>query len=85
MANKKIIVSESMLKNIIAEGLISETSISDVVSSKEFEKKVKSISTDIIKNDKSFEKEVKKIIIDALSETFKVLWQRGEFWKGMVK
>ena len=63
------------------ESIVNESNVTDIISSHEFEKKIK----DTIKNDKDFEKEVKKIIADALSETFKTLWQRNQFWKDMVK
>ena len=81
MANKKVIISESMMKRLVLENIINENSVSDIINSRDFEKKIK----DTIKNDKDFEKEVKKIIADALSEVFKNFWQRKDFWQGMVK
>lgn len=65
-----------------------EATIKDVINSKEFEKKVKTICKDICKSDKGYEQEVKKAvkkaIIDTLGETFRALWQRKSSWAPMV-
>lgn len=81
---KTLIITESAARQLMADHLLNESAVSDVINSSEFEKKVKSIYKDASKNDKDFkknvEKEVKKIIADALGNTFKTMWLRKEFW-----
>ena len=72
----------------MVDHIINESTISDVINSREFEKKVKSITKDSLKNDsdykKNIEKEIKKMISDALSNTFKTLWLRKDFWTNQM-
>lgn len=86
---KKLIITESQAKYAMFAGLLEEeATIKDVINSKEFEKKVKTICKDICKSDKGYEQEVKKAvkkaIIDTLGETFRALWQRKGSWAPMV-
>lgn len=85
---RKFIITENQAKAIMKHHILSEDVVSDVVKSAEFEKKVKNISKDSLKNDNDFKKEVekivKKIITDTLSSTFKTLWMRKEFWANQV-
>ena len=87
MSSKKIIISENAFKKIAMREMLSESTVDDVVNNKDFEKKVKTIVDNAIKNDrdikKELEKEIKKIIADSLSETFKTLWQRKMFWNNL--
>lgn len=89
MSSKKIIISESAFKKMAMRKMLSESTVDDIVNSRDFEKKVKTVIDNAIKNDrdikKDLEKEIKKIIADSLSETFKTLWQRKDFWSTMVK
>lgn len=86
---RKLIITESMMGRLMAESVLNEASASDIVNSNEFKAKIKDVVADAIKNnkgiEKTIEKEVKKIIASSLSEVFKTLWQRKDFWQGMVK
>lgn len=86
---RKLIITESMMNRLMVESVLSEANVSDVVNSTEFKTKIKDAVSDAIKNnkdvEKTIEKEVKKIIANSLSEVFKTLWQRKDFWQGMVK
>lgn len=86
---KKLVISESQARYAMMAGILNEdTAVRDIINSKEFEKKVKSICKDICKTDKGYEQEVrkavKKAIIDTLGETFRALWQRKSSWAPMV-
>lgn len=89
MGNKKIIISESAVKKMAVRKMLSEATVDDIMNSKDFEKRIKSAVENAVKNDrdikKTVEKEIKKIIADSLSEVFKTLWQRKDFWQGMVR
>ena len=86
---KKVIIKESVMNRLIAESILNESNVSDIVNSNEFKSRLKDAVNDAIKSNKDVEKtietEVKKIIADSLSEVFKTLWQRKDFWQGMVK
>ena len=77
------------MNRLIAESILNESNVSDIVNSNEFKSRLKDAVNDAIKSnkdvEKTIEKEVKKIIADSLSEVFKTLWQRKDFWQGMVK
>ena len=42
-------------------------------------------SIDSKMSSKEFEKKVKEISSEVISELFKILWQRNNFWKGAVR
>lgn len=80
---------EYVKNRLIAESILNESNVSDIVNSNEFKSRLKDAVNDAIKSnkdvEKTIEKEVKKIIADSLSEVFKTLWQRKMFWQEMVK
>lgn len=80
---------EYVKNRLIAESILNESNVSDIVNSNEFKSRLKDAVNDAIKSNKdvkkTIEKEVKKIIADSLSEVFKTLWQRKIFWQEMVK
>lgn len=82
---KKVIVSESMAKKLVMEGIITEGNIDDILKNQEFNKKVKDIAKDAIKNDKELEKQVKKIVAKSVDTLFKVLWQRSGFYQSEIQ
>lgn len=78
--SKKIIITESMAKQLMLEELLNEGLVDDVLKSQDFEKKVKKIAKDTQKTDKELEKMVKDIITKSLNKFFKILWQRSAFY-----
>lgn len=88
MADKKLILTESQFNRIMAESILSESNIDDIVKSRDFEKKVKETVASAIKNDKTIEKDleqkVKKVVVNCVSELFKTLWQRKSFYENML-
>lgn len=82
---KKVIVSESMAKKLVMEGIITEGNIDDILKNQEFNKKVKDIAKDAIKNDKELEKQVKKIVAKSVDTLFRTLWQRSVFYQSEIQ
>ena len=78
---KKVIINESTLKRIIAEGIISESELTKSDVSK--------IVKDSIKNDKDLnteiEKKVKALVATAVNTLFRTLWQRHNFYEDEIK
>lgn len=85
MANKKIILSESQYEQLVINSILTESNVDDIIRSRDFEKKIKDTVADAIKNDKSLEKDlekrIKKIVAKSVSELFRVLWQRKNFYE----
>ena len=63
---KKIIITESQLKESMSNLLIEELDKDDVV--------------DMFKKNREFEKRVKEISAGVVSELFRILWQRRAFY-----
>lgn len=73
---KKVIISESMMKKIVTESIISEAELS--------KDDVAKIVKDSVKNDKGLnkdiEKKVKKLVAQTVNTLFRTLWQRHNFY-----
>ena len=68
---KKIIITESQLKESMSNLLIEELDKDDVV--------------DMFKKNREFEKRVKEISAGVVSELFRILWQRLAFYDDIKK
>ena len=64
--SKKIIITETQLKESMSNLLIEELDKDDVV--------------DMFKKNREFEKRVKEIAAGVVSELFRILWQRRAFY-----
>jgi len=82
---KRVILNESQYEQLMINSLLIESNIDDMLKNRDFEKKIKDIVSTAIKNDKGIEKDlekrVKKIVAKSVSELFKVLWQRRQFYE----
>ena len=81
---KKIIISESMAKRLVSEGIINESGVEDILKNRDFKKGVKDTALDAIKKDKEVEKEIKKIVGKSVENLFKTLWQRSQIWTNSI-
>ena len=68
---KKIIITESQLKESMSNLLIEELDKDEVV--------------DMFKKNREFEKRVKEISAGVVSELFRILWQRRAFYDDIKK
>lgn len=66
--------TEDKIKQIINEEM-SKSEITSLIKSK--------IDSNL--SSKDFEKKVKEITSSVISELFKILWQRNNFWKDTIK
>ena len=79
--SKKVIISESTLKKIVANQLLAEAELNktDIVN----------IVRDTVKNDtqtkKDIEKKVKELVANSVNTLFKTLWQRRNFYEDEIK
>lgn len=64
--SKKVIITETQLKNSISDLLVEELDKDDVL--------------DMFKKNREFEKRVKEIAAGVVSELFRILWQRRVFY-----
>ena len=78
---KKVIISESTFKKLLAEEIIAESDLSKA--------EVSQMIRDSIKNDKDLnrqiEKKVKSLVAASVNTLFKTLWQRRNFYEDEIK
>lgn len=84
MAGKKIIITESMAQRLIVEEIMSKADISSLLNSREFKDAVAKSLKDNSDYSRDFEKKVKKIVADAVKVLFKGMWERNNFWTGLI-
>lgn len=78
---KKIIITESTFKKLVAGQLLKESELSKI--------DVTNIVRDTVKNDtqikKDIEKKVKELVANSVNTLFKTLWQRRNFYEDEIK
>jgi len=78
---KKVIISEQMMRNLIAEQLLEESGLSN--------SEIVAIVKNVLKNDssvkKDLEKKVRTIVAASVNTLFKTLWQRRNFYEDEIK
>lgn len=78
---KKIIITESTFKKLVARQLLEESELSKT--------DVTNIVRDTVKNDtqikKDIEKKVKELVANSVNTLFKTLWQRRNFYEDEIK
>ena len=84
MAKRKIIITESMAHRLIAEEALSKLDISALATNRDFKDAVAKALKDNNDFEKEFNKKVKKIVADAVKQLFKGLWERNNFWSGII-
>lgn len=83
--SRKVIINEETARKIAAYEVLNEAKSDDILNSKEFKDAIKSALKDDRDIKKVTEKEVKKIVSDCVSELFKSLWQRNNFWVTAIR
>ena len=78
---KKVIISESMFKKIVAGQLLEEAGMS--------KSEIANAVKDVIKNDRQIkqdmEKKVRDIVASTVNSLFRTLWQRRDFYADAIK
>ena len=57
---KKVIIKESVMNRLIAESILNESNVSDIVNSNEFKSRLKDAVNDAIKSNNDVEKTIEK-------------------------
>ena len=81
---KKVIITESMAQQLMIEEIMSKADVSSILNSREFKDAVSKSLKDNKDFDRDFEKKVKKIVADAVKTLFRGLWERNNFWAGLI-
>lgn len=84
MAGKKIIINESQMEQLVINEIMSKTDISTLLNSSDFKDAV----SKAVKNDRDvnneLERKVRKIVADSVKTLFRGLWERNNFWTGLI-
>ena len=80
---KKIIITESQAKQLVAEE-VSRADIAALVDNKDFKDAVLKAMKNNRDADKDLEKKVRKIVADSVKVLFRGLWERNNFWTGLI-
>ena len=84
MAGKKVIISESMAQKLIVEEIMSRADIAALADNKDFKDAVNKALKNNRDADKDLEKKVRKIVADSVKALFRGLWERNNFWTGLI-
>jgi hypothetical protein len=84
MAGKKIIISESQMKQLVMEEVMSKADIASLADNKDFKDAIVKAMKNNRDADKDLEKKVRKIVADSVKVLFRSLWERNNFWTGRI-
>lgn len=84
MAGKKIIINESQMQQLVTEEIMGKTEIASLLDNKDFKDAVAKAIKNNRDIDKELEKKVRKIVADAVKVLFRGLWERNNFWTGLI-
>ena len=84
MAGKKVIISESQMKQLMMEEVMSKADIASLADNKDFKEAVLKAIKNNRDADKDLEKKVRKIVADSVKVLFRGLWERNNFWTGLI-
>lgn len=84
MAGKKVIITESQMKRLMINEVISRADIASLADNKDFKDAVYKAIKNNKDNDRDLEKKVRKIVADSVKVLFRGLWERNNFWSGLI-
>lgn len=84
MAGKKVIVTESQMKQLVVNEVISKADIDFIVNDRDFKDAVAKAMKNNRDADKDLEKKVRKIVADSVKVLFRGFWERNNFWTGLI-
>ena len=84
MAGKKVIITESQMKQLVMNEVMSKADISSLADNKDFKDAVLKALKNNRDADKDMEKKVRKIVADSVKVLFRGLWERNNFWTGLI-
>lgn len=84
MAGKKVIITESQMKQLVMNEVMSKSDIASLADNKDFKDAVVKALKNNRDADKDMEKKVRKIVADSVKVLFRGLWERNNFWTGLI-
>ena len=84
MAGKKVIISESMMQRLVIEEIMSKSDIASLADNRDFKDAVNKALKNNKEADRELEKKVHKIVADSVKVLFRGLWERNNFWTGLI-
>ena len=84
MAGKKVIVNESQMQQLVVEEIMSKANITALGDNRDFKDAVNKALKNNRDADKELEKKVRKIVADSVKVLFRGLWERNNFWTGLI-
>lgn len=84
MASKKVIINESQAQELIINEIMSKTDIASLLNNSDFKDAVYKAVKNNREADKELEKKVRKIVADSIKALFRGLWERNNFWTGLI-
>jgi hypothetical protein len=84
MAGKKVIISESMMQRLVIEEIMSKSDIASLADNRDFKDAVNKALKNNKEADRELEKKVRKIVADSVKVLFRGLWERNNFWTGLI-
>ena len=84
MAGKKVIINESQMQQLVIEEIMSKADITSLANNKDFKDAVYKAVKDNREVEKDLEKKVRKIVADSVKTLFRGLWERNNFWAGLI-
>ena len=84
MGGKKVIITESQMKKLVINEVISKADIASLADNRDFKDAVAKAVKNSKDMDKDLEKKVRKIVADSVRVLFRGLWERNNFWTGLI-
>ena len=84
MGGKKVIITESQMKQLVINEVIRKADIASLADNRDFKDAVAKAVKNSKDMDKDLEKKVRKIVADSVRVLFRGLWERNNFWTGLI-
>ena len=84
MAGKKVIISEKQMMKLVTEEIMSKAEIASLADNRDFKDTIRKALKNNAEADKDLEKKVRKIVADSVKVLFRGLWERNNFWTGLI-
>lgn len=72
------------MQQLVIEEIMSKAEIASLADNKDFKDAVLKAMKDNRDADRELEKKVRKIVADAVKILFRGLWERNNFWTGLI-
>lgn len=84
MAGRKVIITENQMQQLITEEFMSKADIASLADNRDFKDAVAKAIKNNREAEKDLEKKVRKIVADSVKVLFRGLWERNNFWTGLI-